>query len=265
MPRGIFSSVSTVVYLATPPIRIAPPPFGEAVFGLDLRIVLAHHELHAEIRAALLAGLRQKDDVAVERHVEPLEQQHRHQPAGEVVLVVDRAASVDPAAVARGAERRELPLRLVDGDHVAVAHDQQRLLLAVAFQAGDDVGAVGVEREDLRRDAGLVEHAFEVLGHDVLVAGRVARVEAQHRLELLHHLRLERLPVRPGRLREHARQRQRDDGACSAEARHARRRERDRQPCALSPEPCHFALARLVTTSQLNCTKRCSSLSSSRS
>ena len=26
MPRGIFSSVSTVVYFATPPIRIAPPP-----------------------------------------------------------------------------------------------------------------------------------------------------------------------------------------------------------------------------------------------
>ncbi len=185
---------------------------GEAVLGLDLRIVLAHHELHAEVRAALFAGLRQEDDVAIERHVEPLQQQHRHQPAGEVVLVVDRAAGVDPAAVAGRAERRKLPLRLVDGDHVAVSHDQQRLLLAVALQPRDHVGALGVEREDLRRDAGLVEHAFEVLGDDVLVAGRVARVEAQHRLELLHHLRLERLPVRPRRLRHEpsARAKQRD-------------------------------------------------------
>ena len=185
---------------------------GQAILGLDLRVVLADHVLDAEVGVALFARLGQKDDVAVERHVEPLQQQHRHQPAGEVVLVVDRAARVDPAAVARGAERRELPLRLVDGDDVAVPHDQQRLLLAVALQPRDDVGALRVEREDLRRDAGLVEHAFEILGDDVLVAGRVARVEAQHRLELLHHLRLERLPVGlRRRLRENVRERERSE------------------------------------------------------
>ena len=37
---AIFSSVWTVAYFTSPPSRVAPPAFGEAVLGLDLGEVL---------------------------------------------------------------------------------------------------------------------------------------------------------------------------------------------------------------------------------
>ena len=73
---------------------------GEAVLGVDLREVLVGHELDADARRALFARFGQEDHVAVERHVLPLQQQHRHERGDDVVLVVDRAAAVDIAAVA---------------------------------------------------------------------------------------------------------------------------------------------------------------------
>ena len=49
--------------------------------------MLVGHELDAEARAAFLAGFGQEDDVAVERHVQPLEHQHGHQAGDHVVFV----------------------------------------------------------------------------------------------------------------------------------------------------------------------------------
>ena len=71
-----------------------------------------------------------------------LEHQHEHEARDEVVLVVDRSAPVDVAAVANGAERRMRPLLRVHGDDVGVAHDEHRLLLAVALDADDEVRAL---------------------------------------------------------------------------------------------------------------------------
>jgi hypothetical protein len=126
-----------VLHLAVCP-RDAPA-FGETVLGLDFGEVLVHHELDPNVRAPFLASLGQEDDVAIERHVEPLQDQHRHQPGSEIVLVVDRAAAVNVAPLARRAERRVLPLRGVDRDHIGVAHDEQRPPSAVALQPGDHV------------------------------------------------------------------------------------------------------------------------------
>ena len=62
------------------------------------------------------------------------------------------------------------PLRFVDGDGVAVAHDQQRPLPAVAFQPRDQVGPLRIGADDRRRNPFLLEHALDVSGDDDLVA-----------------------------------------------------------------------------------------------
>jgi hypothetical protein len=77
-----------------------------------------------------------------------------------------------------------------------VAHDQQRPLLAVAFQSGDQVGTLHVGADDLRWNAFLVEYLLHVLSDDVLVAGRIPRVETQHRLVVAHRLVLDCFPFR---------------------------------------------------------------------
>ena len=141
--------------------------------------MLLGDEADPDARVPLLSRLGEEDHVAVERDVEPLEQQHRHETGGDVVLIVDGAAPVDVAAVPRGGERRMRPLRRVHGDDVGVPHDQERALAAGSLEAGDDVGATGVEREDLRGDALTVEHGLEVIGGAALVAGRVARVDPE--------------------------------------------------------------------------------------
>ena len=169
--------------------------FREAVLGVDLRPVVLHHELDAELRAGFLAGLGQEDHVAIERHVQPLQLQHHHQGGDDVVLVVDGAASVDVAAVARGRERRMRPLRGVDLDHVGVAHDEERPLLAVASQPRHEIGPRRIVGEALRLDALLLQDRLEVIDGRALVARRVARVEPQDGLEVSHRLRLEARPV----------------------------------------------------------------------
>ena len=94
---------------------------------------------------------------------EALQQQHRHQRGGEVVLVVDRAAAVDVAAVAGRAERRELPLRLVDVTVSLWPMRSSGRLLPLPFSRATRFAPLRIGAEDLRRDAFLLEHLLEVL------------------------------------------------------------------------------------------------------
>ena len=80
--------------------------FSETELCLDLREVLAHDILDPDARRSFLPGLGEKDDVAIERHVLPLQRQHHHQRGDEVVLVVHRAAAVDVTAIPGGGKRR---------------------------------------------------------------------------------------------------------------------------------------------------------------
>ena len=112
--------------------------FGEAVFGVDGVAVLLRHEVDADRlgrRAALLARLRQKDHVAIERHLQPFQFQQDHQPGDDMRFVVERTARIDVPAVARRAERREFPLRGIHRDDVGVAHQQNRPLGAASPSA----------------------------------------------------------------------------------------------------------------------------------
>jgi hypothetical protein len=152
---------------------------GNAVLGVDGAVVLGHHVADAEVRLPFLAGFGQQNHVAVEWHVEPLEQQERHHRRGQVVLVVDGAAAVHEAAVARGAEGRERPLRGIDGDRVEMPEDEERPLRAVALEARHHVGTLRIERVNLRRDTFAVEERLQPVRFRFLGD---ARVEADERL-----------------------------------------------------------------------------------
>ena len=175
---------------------------GEAIFGVDIREVLIHHEIDAHrrgFRAAFFAGLGQKNNVAIEREIQPLELQHNHQAGHHVRLVVDRAAPIDASAVARGAERREGPLRRIDRHDVRMAHQQEGALAAVALQSCHQVRPVGIGGECLHGNAFALEHLLQIVGGQFFISGRVARVEPEQRLKMLHRFVLEPGPVRSAR------------------------------------------------------------------
>ena len=196
--------------------------FGQTVLGVDLVEMLLRHELDADPRRALFSSLSKKNHIAVERHARALQQEHRHQRCGDVVFVVDGAAAIDVAAVARRAERRERPFRGVDVHGVGVPHQEQRSLLAVPFQPGDDIQPVRLELEDLRGDALAFEDLLEVLGCRPLVPRRIARIEPEHRLKVLHAFGLDARPV---------------DGRClsdqSCGAGHEREKQQKKQRAAM--------------------------------
>ncbi len=159
--------------------------FGEAELRVDRIEMAVGHELRADIRRAFFAGFGEQDDVAIERHVLPLQHQHQHDAGHEVVLVIDGAASIYVAAFADRAERRMRPLGGIDGHHVGVAHDQDWTLLAVALDARDEVGARRHLREHLVWNPFLVEYLLEIFDRPRLIARRAAGVELQQCLEML--------------------------------------------------------------------------------
>ena len=102
MPRGIFSTVWMVANFTSPPTRGTLPPSAKQ-YSASISPKCCFTDTRCR-PSAFLARFGEEDDVAVERHIQPLEHQHRHQRGGDVVLVVDGAAAVDVAAIARRAE-----------------------------------------------------------------------------------------------------------------------------------------------------------------
>jgi hypothetical protein len=110
------------------------------------------------------------------------------------------------------------PLLRVDVDDVGVAHQQERALAPVPLETGDDVRAVGLEREDLDRNPFRLQHLREVIGRGLLAARRghrrIARVEPDQRLEVAHGLVFDGRPV--GSLGGKRRGRERDQDESEA-------------------------------------------------
>src|SRR6185436_1064833 len=69
---------------------------------------------------------------------------------------------------------------------------------SAALEARDQVRPFGIEREDLDRDAFLLEHRLHVVGDEVFVARRILGVLAQERLKVLERFGVEARPVGPG-------------------------------------------------------------------
>ena len=110
-------------------------------------------------------------------------------------FVVDGSPRVHEAAIACRAERWMHPLLRVHHHDVCMAHDQERPLPAVAFQACDQVDAVRFGLEALNLDSLFGQHLLQIVDHRLLVAGRVAAVHAQHRLVVLQGFLLQPRPV----------------------------------------------------------------------
>ena len=83
---------------------------------------------------------------------------------------------------------------------------------AVALDAGDEIGALGIEREGFDRDAFLLERLLQVVDGAGLVSGRAAGVELHQRAVVAEDLRLLLLPVDRRRGRGERRQRAADQG-----------------------------------------------------
>ena len=175
-------------------------PFGDADFGVDVGVVLVDQERNAHGGGAFFAGLGKEDDVAIERGALTLDEDDRHQRGGEIVFVVDGAAAVDVAAFAVGRERPIDPFLGVDVDGVGVADDEERLLLAGAFEAGDDVGAddVGIRQigagEDFGFDTFAVEDGLEIVDDGLFAAARIGRVNLDQGREMLQRFLVDLRP-----------------------------------------------------------------------
>jgi hypothetical protein len=122
-----------VLHLAVLPGDAAA--FCEAILGIDLGIVVVHHELDPNAHRAFLPRLCQENHVAIERHVLPLQEQHHHHRGRDIVLVVHGAAPVHVSAVTHAAERRMGPFLRVHIHRVGVRHDQQGASGAAALQS----------------------------------------------------------------------------------------------------------------------------------
>ena len=157
--------------------------------------MLVHHELNADLRRAFLAGLGQENHVAVERHISPFQFQHCHEGSDDVIFVINGAPAIHIAAVSRCAKRRERPLPGIDIHDVGVAHNKERPLLAAALQPRNDIRPIRLESKHLGRYAFLLEHLAKVFGGGPLISWRVARIETQQRLVMLHRLVFKCLPI----------------------------------------------------------------------
>ena len=175
--------------------------FGEGVLGVNLVEMLLHHEVDARAGVAFLAGLGEKDQIAVQNGARALRQQHDHQVCRQLVLVVSRAAPPDVAVLEDRAERVHRPLLALDTDHVGVSHEQNRPLAAVAFDTRDQVRAGRIQREGLHRYAFRLEHSFQVVDHEGLIARRIAGVDLDERAVVAQDLGLLLFPVDVGALR----------------------------------------------------------------
>jgi hypothetical protein len=144
---------------------------------------------------AFLAGFRQQNHVAVQRHALTMQQDQRHERRHQIVLVVQRAAPVDPAAVSLGTVGREGPFAGVHVHRVLVRHQQQRALAAIATQAGHDVGPAFLEGKHLVVDALGVQHAGDVAREVYFTAGWICCVDAHHGLEVLQGFGVDGRPV----------------------------------------------------------------------
>jgi len=132
--------------------------------------------------AGFLIGDAGEDEVALERDalfLEPRDDQRAHD---RHVLHVDGAAAPDVAVVDLAAKRRMLPALRLGLDDVEMRGQQERRLLARAFEPRDDVLPLGRLADQLRRKPASRQQVRQIFGGRRLVAGRVGGVDSNERL-----------------------------------------------------------------------------------
>jgi hypothetical protein len=156
--------------------------------------VPVHHEIDADPREVrFFARFGKEDNVAVQRHIVTLQQQHRHKIRHKNRFVIPAAATPDVAIFHYRAEWIHGPFFALYANHIRVGKDQQRALASVAPKTRDHIGAVRVQGEGSGRDALGFQHLPQILNHTGLVAGRT--VNLYERAVTLKNLDFVLLPV----------------------------------------------------------------------
>ncbi len=106
--------------------------FRDTVFSGNYVPVLLNHEVDADVRGALLTRFGQEYDVAIQLYAEALQQDHHHHAGSHIVLIVERATTVDIAVLTNSRKRVRVPLLRLHAHDVCVTHDQDRGFPAVS-------------------------------------------------------------------------------------------------------------------------------------
>jgi hypothetical protein len=162
--------------------------FRQAIFCFNLGPMILNHVADTQVGTAFFAGLREEDHVTIKRDIQAFEQYHQHHARDGVILIVDRAPTIDVPVLAGGAERRIEPLFRLHAHGIRVPHDEQRLLGAISLQPCHKIDAIGLLAQKLNRNPLALEDFFHILGRLRLIAGRIGRVQANQRLKVFEQL-----------------------------------------------------------------------------
>src|SRR3990172_331635 len=200
--------VCTEAYFTSPPMRVSPPPsarqYSASIFG---RCWFTMNWIPTRVDPSSPASARKMTSRS----------------RGTLILLSCsmsiRAAAIDVAGIAGGAERRKRPFLRVDVHGVGMGHDQERTLLSASRQTGDEIRPMGLEGEHLDRYSLFLEDLFEVIRGRLLAPRGIRGVESQERLKVLHRLGLEPGPVRglsQARICREAHEKKKESGSLQA-------------------------------------------------
>jgi hypothetical protein len=140
------------------------------------------HEACSCVAGSLLVAEHAEQHIAGRRYVRLAGAQEGREHHRHAALHVQRAASPDEPVGDLAGERRSRPPACRRHD-VDVALHEERGRDALAWQAGDEVGALRILRDDAHACAGVGEQRLNPLDAGALVAG--GRVEADQPLQQL--------------------------------------------------------------------------------
>ncbi len=180
--RALLGSLNRIKRLARDRHREAAK-LTKCVFGAQQIGMLIYDLPDAFIGACFFIGGCGDDDVALQRHLTARDLKKNRHLHGADAFHIYRATPVHVAVFDLCAKWLHRPFVTFDRHDIGVRVEQQRLGVAVAFDARDDVAAIGRGLDDGRLDLMRAQDVGEIARGDHFVAGRVAGVEADKSLQ----------------------------------------------------------------------------------
>ena len=177
--RGLLANLERVDHAAVGELDAHATALVDRVITLEIG-PLPEEPGHTDLfHAVFFIGLRDQEQVAAGLKARAGKMRDRDTPRRELVLHVARAAAPDVAIVVKvSTKRRVRPILGVSRHHIGVAHQRERRAVARTRQAGDQIRAFGITRDELD----LQPIGLEVLLDDHrdgrLAPRRVRRIDA---------------------------------------------------------------------------------------
>ena len=129
-------------------------------------------------RPGFFVGLREQNQVAAQLDVTALDLDHHRQLRGEKRFCIQSAAPIQILIADLALEWIHGPLLALGRDHVAMGHQQQRLILPVSLEPRDQVQALGIVAQQLGGDAAHIGDLLQISGDFGFVARWIGCIEA---------------------------------------------------------------------------------------